>query len=83
MFIPYFVCLTGGTSKIINVKAAEDDPQRRKPDITKAKQLLKWEPRVSGVSWERVLGGVCGVVGVCVGMMRGRVAVNQCQGCRR
>ncbi|XP_072035254.1 UDP-glucuronic acid decarboxylase 1-like isoform X2 [Amphiura filiformis] len=36
----------GGTSKIINVKAAEDDPQRRKPDITKAKQLLRWEPRV-------------------------------------
>ena len=48
----YFVYLTGGTSKIINVKAAEDDPQRRKPDISKAKQLLKWEPRVSAMSSE-------------------------------
>jgi dTDP-glucose 4,6-dehydratase len=25
----------------------EDDPKRRCPDITKAKRLLKWEPRVS------------------------------------
>ena len=23
-----------------------DDPGRRKPDITKAKKLLKWEPKV-------------------------------------
>lgn len=25
----------------------EDDPHKRKPDITKAKQLLGWEPRVT------------------------------------
>ncbi|KAL9407784.1 hypothetical protein AB3S75_046347 [Citrus x aurantiifolia] len=25
----------------------EDDPHKRKPDITKAKQLLRWEPRVT------------------------------------
>ena len=24
-----------------------DDPQRRKPDITRAKQILGWEPHVS------------------------------------
>lgn len=24
----------------------EDDPQRRKPDITRAKQYLNWEPKV-------------------------------------
>lgn len=25
----------------------EDDPHKRKPDITKAKELLGWEPKVS------------------------------------
>lgn len=24
-----------------------DDPHKRKPDITKAKELLKWEPKIS------------------------------------
>lgn len=24
----------------------EDDPQRRKPDITRARDILKWEPKV-------------------------------------
>lgn len=24
----------------------EDDPQRRQPDITKAKRLLGWEPKI-------------------------------------
>lgn len=26
--------------------AVEDDPQRRKPDIARAKKFLNWEPRV-------------------------------------
>jgi len=26
--------------------AVEDDPQRRKPDITRARKYLNWEPRV-------------------------------------
>lgn len=39
--------LVGGkTSKIQTLPAVEDDPQRRKPDITRAKKILKWEPRV-------------------------------------
>lgn len=24
-----------------------DDPQRRRPDITRAKEILKWEPKIS------------------------------------
>lgn len=28
-------------------KAVEDDPQRRKPDISRAKKFLNWEPKVS------------------------------------
>ena len=27
-----------------DLQAAKDDPQQRKPDITRAKQLLNWEP---------------------------------------
>lgn len=39
--------LVGGKSKIQTMAAVEDDPQRRKPDITRAKTFLNWEPRVS------------------------------------
>ncbi|CAD6227479.1 GSCOCG00001166001-RA-CDS [Cotesia congregata] len=39
--------LIGGTSKIIRLAAVEDDPQRRKPDISRAKKYLNWEPKVS------------------------------------
>lgn len=38
--------LVGGNSKIQTMPAVEDDPQRRKPDITRAKQIINWEPRV-------------------------------------
>lgn len=32
--------------KIVEHPAVEDDPQRRKPDIARAKRYLDWEPRV-------------------------------------
>ncbi|XP_017157035.1 UDP-glucuronic acid decarboxylase 1 [Drosophila miranda] len=38
--------LVGGPSPIKQTKAVEDDPQRRKPDITRARHYLKWEPKV-------------------------------------
>jgi dTDP-glucose 4,6-dehydratase len=38
--------LTGSKSKLIYEPLPVDDPQRRLPDITKAKSLLGWEPRV-------------------------------------
>src|SRR5205823_15116306 len=34
-------------SQIIYEDLPEDDPKKRKPDITKAKRLLNWEPKVS------------------------------------
>lgn len=37
--------LTGSSSEITFKALPVDDPQRRLPDITKAKTLLKWEPR--------------------------------------
>jgi len=38
--------LTGSRSKIIFQDLPEDDPKVRQPDITKAKELLGWEPKV-------------------------------------
>ncbi len=39
--------LTGTSSEIVNEPRPVDDPEKRKPDIEKAKKLLKWEPKVS------------------------------------
>lgn len=38
--------LTGTNTKIIFKPLPVDDPKQRKPDITKARQLLGWEPKV-------------------------------------
>lgn len=40
------ITLTGSKSKIVFKKLPEDDPKVRRPDISLAKKLLKWEPRV-------------------------------------
>jgi len=39
--------LTGSASSIEFRELPEDDPKKRRPDISKAKRLLGWEPRVS------------------------------------
>lgn len=39
--------LVGSGSDIIYESLPEDDPLQRKPDITKAKKLLEWEPKVT------------------------------------
>lgn len=38
--------LTGSSSPIVNRQLPEDDPKQRQPDISKARRLLGWEPRV-------------------------------------
>lgn len=38
--------LTGSASEITFLPLPEDDPQRRRPDITKAREVLGWAPRV-------------------------------------
>ncbi|MEI8076025.1 MAG: SDR family NAD-dependent epimerase/dehydratase, partial [Bacteroidota bacterium] len=38
--------LTGSSVKIIYKDLPVDDPKQRKPDITKARTLLGWEPKV-------------------------------------
>jgi len=39
--------LTGSKSKIVFKKLPKNDPKRRRPDISKAKRMLEWKPRVS------------------------------------
>lgn len=38
--------LSGSNVKIVYKPLPQDDPKQRKPDITKAKQILNWEPKV-------------------------------------
>ena len=38
--------LTGNKVKIVYKPLPADDPKQRKPDITKARKLLNWEPKV-------------------------------------
>ena len=41
------IAMTGSTSKIIYKPLPMDDPKVRQPDITRARTLLGWEPKVS------------------------------------
>src|SRR3982751_429006 len=38
--------MTGSTSRVVYCPLPEDDPKVRQPDITRARTLLKWEPKV-------------------------------------
>ena len=42
----YIIQLTNSNSKLINKNLPMDDPKQRKPDISKAKELLNWAPKV-------------------------------------
>jgi dTDP-glucose 4,6-dehydratase len=39
--------LTGTDRKLISLPLPTDDPKQRKPDITRAKEILGWEPKVA------------------------------------
>lgn len=39
--------LTGTRQKLVSKPLPTDDPKQRQPDITKAKQILGWEPKIS------------------------------------
>ena len=39
--------MTGASSKIVYKPLPTDDPKQRRPDITLATTLLKWEPKVA------------------------------------
>jgi dTDP-glucose 4,6-dehydratase len=40
------LALWGGTSEIIYEALPTDDPKVRQPDITRARQILGWEPQI-------------------------------------
>jgi dTDP-glucose 4,6-dehydratase len=44
-FAEEIVRLTGSKSKVIYKPLPEDDPKQRKPDITRAREILNWEPK--------------------------------------
>lgn len=46
-FAEEIIKLTGTKQKIVYKPLPQDDPKQRQPDISKAKELLDWEPKVS------------------------------------
>lgn len=46
-FAKEIVRLTGTRQKIVFKPLPQDDPMQREPDITKAREILGWEPKVS------------------------------------
>ena len=45
-FAKLIIELTGSKSKIVYKELPVDDPKVRQPDITRARTLLGWEPKV-------------------------------------
>jgi dTDP-glucose 4,6-dehydratase len=45
-FAEEILALTGSNSKIVYEPLPQDDPKQRQPDITKAQNILGWEPKV-------------------------------------
>jgi UDP-glucuronate decarboxylase len=39
--------LTGTNSQILQMPLPQDDPKQRRPDISLAKNMLKWEPTIN------------------------------------
>ncbi|MFO7256134.1 MAG: SDR family oxidoreductase [Bacteroidota bacterium] len=46
-FAQEIIKLTGTSQKIVYKPLPVDDPKQRQPDITKAREILGWEPKVS------------------------------------
>jgi len=56
-FAEEIIKLTGTNQKIVYKPLPQDDPKQRQPDITQAKKILNWEPKVHRsvgmkVTWE-------------------------------
>jgi dTDP-glucose 4,6-dehydratase len=46
-FAEEIIKLTGTDQKIVYKPLPQDDPKQRQPDITRAKNILGWEPKVA------------------------------------
>ena len=47
VFAEEIIKLTGTNQKVIYKPLPQDDPRQRQPEITKAREILKWEPKVN------------------------------------
>jgi dTDP-glucose 4,6-dehydratase len=45
-FAEIILKVTGSGSKIVSMELPVDDPKQRRPDITKARRILKWDPEI-------------------------------------
>lgn len=45
-FAEEIIKLTGTAQKLIHKPLPQDDPKQRRPDITRAKEILGWEPKI-------------------------------------
>ncbi len=39
--------MTNSRSRLIELPLPQDDPRQRQPDITQARAVLKWEPKIA------------------------------------
>jgi UDP-glucuronate decarboxylase len=46
-FAKLVVSMTGSSSRIVNLAGVVDDPHLRQPDITRARDVLRWQPQVT------------------------------------
>ena len=46
-FVALALELTGSSSRVIHLPLPQDDPKRRRPDISRALALLDWQPRTA------------------------------------
>ena len=53
-FAEEIIKLTGTTQKIVCKELPTDDPKQRRPDITKARALLNWEPKIGRAEGLRI-----------------------------
>jgi UDP-glucuronate decarboxylase len=44
-FVDLVMAKTGSRSRVVHLPLPEDDPRRRRPDISRARALLDWQPR--------------------------------------
>jgi dTDP-glucose 4,6-dehydratase len=53
-FCEEIIKLTGTSQKIVYRELPQDDPKQRRPDITKAREILGWEPKVGRAEGLRI-----------------------------
>ncbi|SOC20398.1 UDP-glucuronic acid decarboxylase family protein [Rhodobacter maris] len=55
------IAMTGSKSDLVFRDLPEDDPKQRQPDVSKAKELLDWEPKIAlGEGLERTINYFAG-----------------------